>query len=78
MLNKYYVVKAILLCNGVLTFLDRGSTSFMQKMFPIIMYQTYVTKGLDNRAGHLTSILLGMEVVIGLCHRTRIHLVSCL
>ena len=25
MLNKYYVVKAILLCNGVLTFLDRGS-----------------------------------------------------
>ena len=26
MLNKYYVVKAILLCNGVLTFLDRGSS----------------------------------------------------
>ena len=25
-MNKYYVVKAILLCNGVLTFLDRGST----------------------------------------------------
>ena len=28
MLNKYYVVKAILLCNGVLTFLDRGSTTY--------------------------------------------------
>ena len=33
---------------------------------------------LSTRAGHLKSILLGMEVVIGLCHRTRIHLVSCL
>ena len=31
-----------------------------------------------NRAGQLKSILLGMEVVIVLCHRSRIHLVSCL
>ena len=64
-LNKYYAVKAIPLCIGVLTFLDKGSTIYESSWEPenclisIIIRQLWHTYRLHQRPSNTTRTSLG-------------------